>query len=153
MHKRWHPLPKFYNEVTAGTRHRKGAGPLILFVFFLIDALLISLLTMWMVKAISNGSLERNQMVGIRTKATLASDGAWDVAHKAAIPYMNAVAIIGFAGATLALLSLLMRPADGSLTGIHYAIPTVALALQVVILIWGSVVGHRRAKEVVKQEN
>lgn len=101
-----------------------------------------------MAKATNRGSLERNQLIGIRTKATLASDGAWDVAHKAAIPYMNAVAIIGFAGAALALLSLLMRPADGSLTGIHYAIPTVALALQVVILIWGSVIGNRHAKDV-----
>ncbi|WP_035754421.1 SdpI family protein [Pseudoglutamicibacter albus] len=121
---------------------------MILFVFFLIDALLISLLAVWMARATSKGSLERNQLIGIRTKATLASDGAWDVAHKAAIPYMNAAAIIGFAGAALALLSLLMRPADGSLTGIHYAIPTVALALQVVILIWGSVIGNRRAKDV-----
>lgn len=68
-----------------------------------------------MVKAANEGSLERNQLIGIRTKATLASDGAWDVAHKAAIPY---------------------------------AIPTVALTLQVVILIWGSVIGHRRAKDV-----
>ncbi len=60
---------------------------MILFVFFLIDASLISLLAVWMVKAANEGSLERNQLIGIRTKATLASDGAWDVAHKAAIPY------------------------------------------------------------------
>ncbi|OFT23957.1 SdpI family protein [Arthrobacter sp. HMSC08H08] len=88
---------------------------MILFVFFLIDASLISLLAVWMAKAANEGSLERNQLIGIRTKATFASDEVWDVAHKAAI---------------------------------HYSIPTVALALQVVILIWGSVIGHRRAKDV-----
>lgn len=68
-----------------------------------------------MAKAANEGSLERNQLIGIRTKATFASDEVWDVAHKAAI---------------------------------HYSIPTVALALQVVILIWGSVIGHRRTKDV-----
>lgn len=62
---------------------------MILFVFFLIDASLISLLAVWMVKAANEGSLERNQLIGIRTKATLASDEAWDVAHKAAIPYAD----------------------------------------------------------------
>ncbi|MDK6275899.1 SdpI family protein [Pseudoglutamicibacter cumminsii] len=60
---------------------------MILFVFFLIDASLISLLAVWMVKAANEGSLERNQLIGIQTKATLASNEAWDVAHKAAIPY------------------------------------------------------------------
>lgn len=62
---------------------------MILFVFFLIDAPLISLLAVWMVKAANEGSLERNQLIGIQTKATLASDEAWDVAHKAAIPYAD----------------------------------------------------------------
>ncbi|MBM7795192.1 SdpI family protein [Pseudoglutamicibacter cumminsii] len=62
---------------------------MILFVFFLIDASLISLLAVWMVKAANEGSLERNQLIGIQTKATLASNEAWDVAHKAAIPYAD----------------------------------------------------------------
>lgn len=62
---------------------------MILFVFFLIDASLISLLVVWMVKAANEGSLERNQLIGIQTKATLASNEAWDVAHKAAIPYAD----------------------------------------------------------------
>ena len=62
---------------------------MILFVFFLIDAPLISLLAVWMVKAANEGSLERNQLIGIQTKATLASDEAWYVAHKAAIPYAD----------------------------------------------------------------
>lgn len=42
-----------------------------------------------MAKAANEGSLERNQLIGIRTKATFASDEAWDVAHKAAIPYAD----------------------------------------------------------------
>ena len=51
--------------------------PLIaLYGIFLFDVLLIALMAMWMAKSISKGSLERNQMIGIRTRATLASDEA-----------------------------------------------------------------------------
>lgn len=129
-------------------------APLIaLYGIFLFDVLLIALMAMWMAKSISKGSLKRNQMVGIRTRATLASDEAWAEGHKASIPHMNAVARIGIAGVLLSLLSLLIRPGDGSLTAVHCAIPIVAFSAQIIILVWGSVVGHRRAKEVVKQEN
>ena len=132
----------------------KEARPLfILYCVFLFDALLISLMAMWMVKAIGKGSLERNPMIGIRTRATLASDEAWAEAHKASLPHMNAVVRTGIAGALLSLVSLLVRPGGGSLTFLHCVVPIAACALQVIILVWGAVVGHRRAKEVVKQEN
>ncbi|OFT24013.1 SdpI family protein [Arthrobacter sp. HMSC08H08] len=125
----------------------------VLYGVFLFDALLVSLMAMWVVKSIGKGSLERNPMIGIRTRATLASDEAWAEAHKASLPHMNAVVRIGNAGALLSLVSLLIRPGGSSLTFLHCVVAIAACALQVIILVWGAVVGHRRAKEVVKQEN
>ena len=55
------------------------------YIALVIGILIISLLTLGMSRAISTGSLARNEAIGIRTKATLSSDDAWENGHKAAV--------------------------------------------------------------------
>ncbi|GAB3044192.1 SdpI family protein [Sediminivirga luteola] len=43
-------------------------------------------LLLWIAEAAANGRLRRNQLAGIRTAATLASDEAWLAAHRRARP-------------------------------------------------------------------
>ena len=46
---------------------------------------------------IGAGQLGRNQTIGIRTRATMASDEAWTRGHEAALPWMRAAATGGLA--------------------------------------------------------
>lgn len=64
----------------------------------------LALLLGSLVGAAAGGSLPRNAMVGIRTRATKASDAAWSAGHRAAAPVLKAsvaVAVV-FAVVTLA---------------------------------------------------
>ncbi len=61
--------------------------------FTIAFALLAAGYITWSVaKKTESGTLRRNGMAGIRTKATLASDEAWEAAHTAAAPAMRAAA-------------------------------------------------------------
>jgi len=44
----------------------------------------VGILLVWMGRRATAGLLERNWIMGIRTKSTLASDEAWEAAHRAA---------------------------------------------------------------------
>ncbi|MCT1464752.1 SdpI family protein [Corynebacterium sanguinis] len=120
------------------------------YVFLVVGALLLSLLSAGMAKATKNGSLERNEAIGIRTKATLSSNAAWNEGHKAAIPYLNAVSITGFVGALFSVMALLFsKPHDGSVTGWQYTLPIATLVAQIIILLWSASKANQRAKSVI----
>ena len=52
----------------------------------------LGLLLGWAARASRTGTLERNALVGIRTRATMASDKAWHTGHRAAAPMLGAAA-------------------------------------------------------------
>lgn len=55
------------------------------------------------------GELPRNYLAGIRTRATLASDQAWHIAHRASGPRLT---LAGFGPLVVGVL-LLARPSNG----------------------------------------
>lgn len=68
----------------------------------------LGLLLGWACRTSRTGTLERNGLVGIRTRATMASDAAWDAGHRAAAPALGAAAwacgVSGLAGTVLAIV-------------------------------------------------
>lgn len=56
----------------------------------------------------SGGHLERNCALGIRTKATKASDSAWLAGHRAAGPWLQAATLTGYGAAVVSLGSSLV---------------------------------------------
>ncbi len=83
------------------------------------------------------GDLARNQMVGIRTPATLASDDAWHEAHRLAGPWM----VAGSLGAIVPGTILLFRPSDGTAK----ATIMIGLAVMVALVIAGGGIGSMAA--------
>ena len=69
------------------------------------------------------GKLTRQSIVGLRTKATLASDEAWNAAHEAAADW-----VVG-AGAILAAGGVLVMLTESETTGDVVALAATALML------------------------
>ncbi|MDJ0961754.1 MAG: SdpI family protein [Acidimicrobiia bacterium] len=85
------------------------------------------------------GTLPRNWIVGIRTRATLASEAAWEAAHRAAATALA----IGAGGTTLAGLLVLFRPSNG----VGLAIISIGLVWLLVGVMAGGYVGTRAARQ------
>jgi hypothetical protein len=76
-------------------------------------AMLAASYIMWRVTQRTDaGTLRRNNIAGIRTKATLTSDDAWATGHKAAAPALRVAA--GISGLTG--IGLLLTTSRGDLT-------------------------------------
>lgn len=119
------------------------------YVTLVVGTLVMCALASWMVKATQNGTLERNELVGIRTKATLASDEGWKAGHEAAIPALKAANITGLVGSVAAVIILIfLTPDDGEVTPMQYSFPAAIFAIQVFYFILGAVKGNNKAKEV-----
>jgi uncharacterized membrane protein len=80
------------------------------------------------------GKLTRQSVVGLRTKATLASDEAWKAAHEAAASWVVGAGAVLFAGGVLVMMT------DSESTGDVVAL--VATALMLIPL----VIGFRRGQ-------
>jgi uncharacterized membrane protein len=69
------------------------------------------------------GKLSRQSVVGLRTKATMASDEAWKAAHEAAAKWVVGAGAVLFVGGVLVMLS------DSESTGNVVALVATALML------------------------
>lgn len=97
-------------------------------------------LLVWMARAAASGRLRRNQLAGIRTRSTMASDEAWRAAHVRARRPTTLAGVVSMASAALALLPVGMPVvAAGALSG--------CLAMLGLVL-YGAIVGGRAATRV-----
>lgn len=69
------------------------------------------------------GKLTRQSAIGLRTKATMASDEAWNAAHAASAPWVIAAGAVLVAGGVLAMLT------DSESTGEFVALGATAVML------------------------
>ncbi|ORC15756.1 hypothetical protein A7979_06065 [Rothia nasimurium] len=77
------------------------------------------------------GTLSRNGLIGIRTKATMQSDAAWYAAHQAMAPTLRACAWGYMAGAVIVLGLALAAPTAFVIpVGLAFLIlPTIAMVV------------------------
>jgi len=102
--------------------------------------LVIGLGTLWVAYLSATERLKRNGSVGMRTKATMASDATWYAAHRASA---WSIAVAGSIFLPLCVWLLAAQPGDRAARS---ALIGSALAVLVVILIGGfRLIGLRRA--------
>ncbi|MFH8760660.1 SdpI family protein [Streptomyces atroolivaceus] len=80
---------------------------------------------------VASGSIQRNSMIGIRTKATMSSDSAWQAGHASAAPLLTATYLTAYA---LGAISLALGLASTLSDGENAAVIIVPLAGFVVVL-------------------
>ncbi|MFD6029606.1 SdpI family protein [Cellulosimicrobium funkei] len=102
------------------------------------------LLLVWCARATASGRIGRNQVAGIRTATTLASDDAWRTAHRAARPLSEAAGWVLVAAAPVLLL---VDDAAG------LVVVLVATGLALALTVGGLVVGTRAVRREVGPRN
>lgn len=101
--------------------------------------LVVGLATVAVAVMAANGSLPRNRIVGMRTRATLASDAAWQAAHRASAWSLAAAGVISVA---LGLYLLVARPSRST----EAAVALAASGALLVLVVIGGVQAHRVAR-------
>lgn len=115
----------------------------------LVGVAVLSLVTGILVPQIHAGDLSRNSLVGMRTKATLSSDEAWEVGHRASLRYLVFACIAGIVAIIAALGTFVFADVSSGAGEITLAaIPIAAFTGQIVAIIAGGVAADRAAKTV-----
>lgn len=115
----------------------------------LVGVSVLSLVTGILVPQIHAGDLSRNSLVGMRTKATLSSDEAWEVGHRASLHYHVFACIAGIVAIIAALGTFVFADVSSGAGEITLAaIPIAAFTGQIVAIIAGGVAADRAAKSV-----
>ena len=93
------------------------------------------------------GKLDKNHVIGIRTRNTLHSDRTWEIAHQAAAPYLLCAAILAASFAVaLATVSVVT---DLEVAG-HIMAPAGLIITGSVVGI-GGLVADRAAKRLIQE--
>lgn len=112
--------------------------------------LIIALLVGVMARQIRQAALPRNGLFGIRTAQTKASDEAWRVGHRAALPLLR-VAVVVAVIAAFVLLGLsvwLSHVAPGLAKSVDATVVQVLFGVVVVVVLAAAVKANAAAREV-----
>lgn len=96
-----------------------------------------------MCRSAAKGNMMRNSAVGLRTRATVASDHAWEVGHRAALPVTRGAA---WAVPLLAVAALALALVRG-LDGVTEAAVLATGGLLIVLTVLAGVTAHRAARQ------
>ncbi|MCA1185304.1 MULTISPECIES: SdpI family protein [unclassified Saccharopolyspora] len=94
----------------------------------------------------SRGTLRRNHFVGIRTRATQASDAAWAAGHRAAEPRLLQAARTGYAAGLLTAVITIAHVQGVLPLPVALVAPNAGLVLLLVFALHGTVLANRAAR-------
>ncbi|WP_157544255.1 SdpI family protein [Jonesia quinghaiensis] len=92
---------------------------------------------------ITRNGLEKNSVVGIRTRHTLRSDAAWHAAQRSSVPYLGTIAVVATSHAS----ALIVVEVVGSLETVGHFLALSGFLVVVVI----ALVAWRVADSAAKQ--
>ena len=111
-----------------------------------VGLLLIGTLLIVFSFAMRGENVGRNRAVGIRTKATLASDAAWQRGHNAAAPWVLSAGILSVVMGFGALALSLAAGEEGPAAGVQGVYVTVAFLAVIVVVLFAARVANKAAE-------
>ncbi|MCP9944031.1 SdpI family protein [Streptomyces somaliensis] len=97
---------------------------------------------------VASGSIQRNSAIGIRTKATMSSDSAWQAGHVAAAPMLTATFLTAYAMGVISLaLGLMSTLSDAKNTPVM-VIPPGGLVTVLALLVVAAIKANSVARAV-----
>jgi uncharacterized membrane protein len=80
---------------------------------FAVGLIMLALMVHYLKSQVASGNFGRNSAIGIRTKATMSSDAAWDAGHSAAAPMLTVAYLTAYAaGVITAAMVLALKLSD-----------------------------------------
>ena len=96
--------------------------------------------------AAARGDLDVNGAVGIKTRLTRSSQAAWQVAHRAALPWMTGAALVAVTAAVLAVVALVLARTDGLSAGVPAVVLAAGYVAMLVLIVVATRAGHRAVR-------
>nr|WP_272919203.1 SdpI family protein [Streptomyces sp. SID8352] len=96
---------------------------------------------------VANGNIGRNSAVGIRTRATMSSDSAWEAGHASAGPLLAATFLTAYAAGALTLAVALAATLSGGGNPAVIAVPLTGYGAALVFLVAAAVKANAAARE------
>ncbi|MEU8892904.1 SdpI family protein [Streptomyces sp. NPDC048442] len=119
---------------------------------FGVGLLTLGLLIQYVKNQVVSGSIQRNSAIGIRTKATMASDAAWAKGHAAAAPTLTATFLTAYAVGAISLVTgVVMMVSDGRNPAV-LVLPLCGLVVVLGLLVAASVRANAAARAVRDSE-
>ena len=94
-------------------------------------------------KAAAAGTIDVNSAVGIRTKTTRSSQQAWEVAHRAAFPWVRGASVLCVTAAVVALAGLVFLRGSAEIVVGALVLGYVGL---LVLMFVATAAGHRAVR-------
>lgn len=94
----------------------------------------------------SQGAIDVNAALGIRTKSTRSSQQAWEVAHRAALPWVAVAAVVGVSTAVFSVTSLVLASTVGSSEAAPVVVLIAGYVGLLVLLFVATSVANRAAR-------
>lgn len=102
--------------------------------------------------AAANGSLERNSVIGIRTKVTNSSDSAWNAGHRAAGPRILVSSWIGYFFGLLSVVIAFVQLAAGAGNAVSMVIPAAGYAGLVIFLLIAAKKANEAGRKATEEQ-
>ncbi|GCE02284.1 SdpI family protein [Embleya hyalina] len=99
---------------------------------------------------VARGNIRRNSAVGIRTKATMASDVAWEAGHASAGPLLTATYLTAYAAGAAAFTLALAVSLSGGGNSAVLVVPLVGMAAVLGLLTAAAVRANTAARQAAR---
>ncbi|MFI2241196.1 SdpI family protein [Streptomyces chrestomyceticus] len=113
---------------------------------FGVGLIMLGMVIHYIKNQVASGSIRRNSAIGIRTKATMSSDSAWEAGHASASPMLTVTYLTAYAvGAVTLALSLALSLNDSRNPAV-IIIPLIGTGLVLALLTAATVKANSAAR-------
>ncbi|MFE9252042.1 SdpI family protein [Streptomyces sp. NPDC007088] len=106
----------------------------------------------YMKSQVASGSIQRNSAIGIRTKATMSSDRAWQAGHTSAAPMLTVTFLTAYATGAVSLALGLAFTLSDTVNATVIIVPSAGLAGVLALITAAAIKANAAARAVGRSD-